>query len=139
MARVLAEATEAEPESAIVATARAVDRYFRIALPQHVEDEEKSIAPRLPTHEDTALARMRGEHRAHEPRLAALLSHTAAIEGAPRELDAHRVALRQVVTLLTEELEAHLVYEEAALFPAIARLSPHDAGAVVLEMRARRR
>lgn len=138
MARVLVQASGAEPESAIAATAGAVDRYFRTALPLHIEDEEKSVAPRLSTAQDGALARMRGEHRAHELRCAALLALTEAIEREPHRLREVRAALAEVVPSLCTELEAHLVHEEEALFPAIAALSAHDARAIVAEIRARR-
>src|SRR5689334_19419821 len=71
LAERLADAPPSTPPSDLSETAAAVRRYFTVALPLHVADEDRSISPRL---------------RARAPAVAALLDELevehAAIEGA---------------------------------------------------------
>src|SRR5688572_21965928 len=61
------------PDEQIRSAAADVQRYFRHGLPHHVEDEEKSILPRLEGRSaeiDQALSQMEREHHEHEALLA---------------------------------------------------------------------
>ncbi|MCB9564733.1 MAG: hemerythrin domain-containing protein [Kofleriaceae bacterium] len=121
---------------------RAVARYFRDALPLHVEDEERGLVPRLIGRDpvvDDALATMAAQHRDHGPGLDALLAAVAAVRAAPADVEARRV-LAAAAGALDAAFAAHLDLEERVVFPAIGRLL--DAGVraeLVRELRARRR
>ncbi|MCC6217081.1 MAG: hemerythrin domain-containing protein [Polyangiaceae bacterium] len=118
-----------------------VERYFRVALPLHVRDEEDGLAPRLTTAPPAvleALATMTRQHAEHTPLLEGLLAALAAVEAAPDDL-ARRAALAGVVRELEPELEAHLRLEEAVVFPYLERaLSREVEAELVAELRARR-
>jgi hypothetical protein len=112
--------------------AAAVHRYFTVALPLHVEDEERSIAPRLAA--SPALATVRDEHRAHETLLARLIPAWEALTRDPRA----RAATLDEARALEATLEAHLALEEREILPAVAALPERDQRDIVAEMRARR-
>ncbi len=121
--------------------AAAVHRYFAIALPLHVADEDLSLTPRLVGRDpvvDAALARLAVEHADHEPALARLCELTSALAADP----ARHAALGPVLAPLAAELragfEAHLALEEAVVFPAVAGLPAADQAAIVRELRDRR-
>jgi len=124
---VAASTEEAREES------EAVRRYFTLALPHHVADEDLSLAPRLAGKDpllDATLARLAADHRAHEALVARVVE---AIDLGDRD------ALRRVAPALEAAFLEHLAEEEAVVFPAIgARLSPDEQAAVRAEMRARR-
>src|SRR5690242_6505881 len=66
-------ATETETRDA----AAAVERYFTVALPLHVLDEDESLLPRLRGRNadlDLAIALMHGEHLDHKGTIARLAS-----------------------------------------------------------------
>ncbi|MEZ0228392.1 MAG: hemerythrin domain-containing protein, partial [Planctomycetota bacterium] len=73
----------AAPASEVAAAAESVHRYFTVALPLHVADEDASIAPRLLAREADgpvaeALATMSREHVAIEELIGELAPHWAA-------------------------------------------------------------
>jgi hypothetical protein len=121
-------------------------RYFGVALPLHVTDEDESLAPRLRAHplpDDLAgaLDRMTREHVAIEALLGDVLLPAwrglAAGPGRSAVEDACRLGApsARLHALLAE----HLVLEETALFPAIPRLLGREALAEIAEeIRARR-
>ncbi len=126
----------------IAAGAAAVHRYFTEAMPLHVEDEERSLLPRLAGRErelDEALERMRREHHSHQGPLQLLVEHCEVLARHPDSLAQLRAPLASNVELLQHELESHLELEERAIFPAVQRLfTPADHAAVMSELRARR-
>ncbi|HEY0838813.1 MAG TPA: hemerythrin domain-containing protein [Vulgatibacter sp.] len=117
-----------------------VERYFSIALPLHVRDEEDSVLPRLQGTDpevDRALEVMEAQHEGHEARLAALLAAARAVREDPADRG-RRGALAAAAQILVDEFETHLKLEEAILFPAIARLPPEVKVEVFAEARSRR-
>jgi hemerythrin-like domain-containing protein len=130
---------ERAPEAERREAAERLHRYFTIALPLHVADEEQSLRPRLdvtaPPELARALAAMAREHDAHDALLAPLLAAWDALgRGAPADV----AALSPLARALERATRAHLEAEERILFPAAARLPARDQHAIVSELRARR-
>lgn len=132
--------------------AAAVDRYFTVALPLHVADEEESIMPRLeaaPAGTDASreaildlLASLRRQHREMHALLDELHPLWAAVARDPAAFaiawpDGDR-ALGQGAARLAEMMHEHLALEEARFVPALACLPEDDRAAVAREIRARR-
>ena len=140
-ARHLADAeavTDSEAREAALATAR----YFTLALPLHVRDEEESIVPRLAGRDaeiDAALRDMSRQHLDHLPPLARLVELLQDIAAAPGERLSVRSELTAVVAELDHAFTEHLASEEQVILPAIRRLLDADEQrAVIAELRARR-
>ena len=116
-------------------------RYFGVALPLHVRDEDESVRPRLERLGDAALsealATMSAEHHAAEAALVELLDAWRLIAATPDETRCRNTA--RAAAWLAEHLERHLRGEEAIIFPALDRLPASDEEAIVAEMQARRR
>lgn len=121
--------------------ARAVTRYFSIALPLHAADEDESIAPRLrrvaPTAVVEALARMTEEHGPIEAAIAAALPFWTSLEEDPHD-DAVRAACADAGHRLHALFGPHLDAEEAIIFPALARLPEAEIAVISAELRQRR-
>ena len=127
---------DADPAQLGDAAAR-LHRYFTVALPLHVADEERSVRPRL---EPTASAElsdtfteMSNEHTESDALVARLLPFW---ESSPT-----RSQLRGTLVTartLAELMERHLAREEHVLFPAVARLPSATQKEIAAEMRARR-
>ena len=131
-------ATAAAPDAEVADAAARVHRYFTVALPLHVADEEQSLAPRLRRYAPDTLAAlddMEREHRAHDALLAGLVAAWAAIGEDP----ARRAATAEAAARLRAELERHLAAEERLVVPALAGLPTDEQQAILEEMRARRR
>lgn len=132
---------EADPEQ-VVEAAEAVRRYFALALPLHVADEEQTLAPLIAGRDaavDVALAQMAREHTEHEQSVAALVSLCGRIAREPERLAELREQLASVAEPLDAALRAHLALEESAIFPALSRLlSQSEEEEVRQAMRARR-
>ena len=130
------------PESEIVEACEGCERYFNLALPLHVQDEEQSVYPRLhgkSAEVDAALSTMREQHAAHEATLTELLAALAAVRGQPGNREA-RGRLERAAVALEAELEEHLGLEERVILPAVKeRLSHDEQRAIIGELRARRR
>lgn len=126
------------PDAEVQSACDAVLRYFTVALPLHVEDEEQSLLPRLlaqaPGLEPT-LRQMESQHARQEPLLEALIEALTALRGGPQEAT-HRKAVAQAADALSRDFAEHLVMEEAILFPAVRRELSH---AVQLEIRQEQR
>lgn len=129
------------PAAEVVDACERCERYFREALPLHVEDEEASVRPRLAgagPEVASALAQMHDEHAAHAPILAGLQSALSAVRLAPAEAAARR-QLIEAATAASAAFEHHLAEEERVVFPALRRLSERARAEIVSELRARRR
>lgn len=96
-------------------------RYFREAAPHHTEDEEEDLFPMLAGSED-GIATLQDEHR-HAEDLHAQVDRLGAAwleKGwlTENELASLRTALRELASLY----EAHIAFEEKAVFPAARRV-----------------
>jgi iron-sulfur cluster repair protein YtfE (RIC family) len=132
------ETAGAEPE--VVEACAAVERYFEVALPLHIEDEEQSILPRLRggrSEVDEALSTMEDQHRAHGPLIEEMLAASRSVRRLPGD-PAARERLRLAAVHLGAEFETHLTIEERVLFPAVKLLSPEAQALIRTEQRARR-
>lgn len=135
-------AAQGIPNDQIVSAAADVQRYFRHGLVHHVEDEERSLLPRLrgrSSEVDEALAKMEREHREHEAPLARLLALMDRLMADP----ASHARLAATVAGAAEELgaafESHLVDEEQKIFAHLKQLlSPAEQAEILAEIRARR-
>jgi hemerythrin-like domain-containing protein len=109
--------------------ALALDRYFRIALPLHVADEDESLRPRLDRLHDPALSAaletMSAEHVIADEKLAELLERWRAIAAEPSA--ARCVETRSAALWLDGYLTRHLGEEETRIFPALERLPPAES------------
>lgn len=117
--------------------AACVERYFRVALPLHVADEELSLRPRLldaplAARVHLALDAMTEEHGAIEALVATLLPRWVALAARPLELAALAPALAGDSKDLRRRFDVHLEQEERVLFPAVRE----HLGAVALAIRA---
>ncbi|MDP3278534.1 MAG: hemerythrin domain-containing protein [Deltaproteobacteria bacterium] len=130
------EASDAER----IASCQSVARYFREALPLHVQDEHESIAPRIRTRSAevrAAVDRMELEHHEHLPELSALLQALEDLARLPSR-EANRSELASCAARMIDAFEAHLVHEETVLFPAIALLDASVQDEIIRELRGRR-
>ncbi len=142
MAETLAlPATAARPPAEIADGADGVRRYFEVALPLHVADEELSLTPRLLRHAPTtaaALATMRREHGEHAPLVAAVIACCREVALDPRALPRLAPALAVDARALAAAMDDHLAAEERELFGAIPDIPAAEQAAIVAELRARR-
>ncbi len=137
---------EARPVSAeqLAEAARSLTRYFGVALPLHVADEDVSIARRFaarprPAEVAAALDDMTAQHVAIDRLLDALVPAWTHVARDPAALEQHRPALAPKSAALAALMEAHLAAEEATIFPWLRGALDADARAAILaEMRARR-
>ncbi|MEO8798889.1 MAG: hemerythrin domain-containing protein [Polyangiaceae bacterium] len=129
-------------DAAIVDACNDVERYFGLAFPLHLQDEEESILPRILGRSprlDEALRRMTSDHVAHAAPLAALLELAVKVRESAND-QVKRDGLASAASALRVELERHLREEEAIIFPGIELSLSNDVQAqIVEEMRARRR
>ena len=134
------ERTDAPHDEIVDACAR-VERYFGVALPLHVRDEEESVLPRLRGRSieiDAALDRMHDEHALHAPLLERLLAACVAVRAAPGE-ESLRASLLAAAHALDAAFAPHLQSEEEIVFPALRALVPaNEQLEIVAELRARR-
>jgi iron-sulfur cluster repair protein YtfE (RIC family) len=140
LALAVGERVDASNEDIIDGCER-VERYFTVAFPRHIRDEEDSVLPRLKGRSpelDFALAKMAGEHGAHVSGLEELQKYCREVRARPTD-DAARAALARVARHLSAEFEPHLKNEEELIFPAIRKfLSAEEQSEMVAELRARR-
>ena len=142
LAVALAEpAALARPAADVADGADGVRRYLALALPLHVADEDLSLTPRLLARApatEAALARMHGEHLAHEALIADVAARCAAIARAPAQLASLGPHLAGPAAELRAALALHLEEEERDVFPSLAALTPDDVAAILAELRGRR-
>lgn len=139
----IAAAVDRSPEE-IAESARAVEHFFRVALPIHAADEDLSVAPRLrdvcndPSVLD-ALDKMSAQHPIVDrsgDELAALLR---TVGSDPTSLARHSAELADRVHALEALWLDHLGTEERMIFPALLVTLPDSERALVMaECRARR-
>jgi hypothetical protein len=130
----------ASSPSEVAAAGSALSRYFGVALPLHVADEEESLRPRLAGATELApiLEQLGDEHVAIEGVLGAVVPRFTLVGAEPARLG-ELTAVRDELGRLETLLEAHLALEETRLFPALEGLLPAAARAEILaEQRARR-
>ena len=138
--------TRGAPAGEISDAAARVERYFRVALPLHVEDEERSIRPRLlaagvvdPGGEIArALDAMSAQHVDIDGALEALLPRWAAIARDAAALDEGRAELHAATARLCAAFEAHLAGEEAWILPAVKASLAREHESIAREMQLRR-
>lgn len=143
-ARRIAEA-ESAPEQDVREAATAVRRYFHVALPLHVLDEDESVEPRLRRAEagvgadlDAALTRMTAEHREMDPMLERLVALCDELRDEPSRLPSVRGELRAVLDGVEPLMARHLESEERWMFPAVAALDAAVRAELFVEFRGRR-
>lgn len=143
-ARRIAEA-EGAPDQDVREAATAVQRYFHVALPLHVLDEDESVEPRLRGSGtepgaglDAALGRMTAEHREMEPLLERLVALCDELRGEPGRLSSLRGELRAVLDGVEPLMARHLESEEKWMFPAVAELDAAVRAELFAEFRGRR-
>lgn len=130
---------EAVPAEEVREAAASVRRYFTEALPKHVEDEERSLAPRLEERlPQRTLSMMTSQHREIEAELAELSRLWPALESAPAELPRLALDLRSPTLRMAGLWEPHLALEEREIFPEVARLPAEARAEIWVEMRQRR-
>ena len=127
----------------VAGAAGLVERYFRVALPLHVDDEERSLGSRLlaaPVAPGVLLAieAMTDEHEVLERLVAGLLPRWAELAERPSELASLASLLAEDTGELRRRCDAHLEDEERVLFPAVREHLRADARAIREEMIARR-
>lgn len=134
------DATDAD----IADAAARVHRYFTVAFPLHVIDEDESIRPRLERAGDdaitSALLQMSAEHVSADALLAELSPEWATIAERPAHARENASRLIPRTRALIDELEPHLALEEEVIFPRMTQLlGAETCAAIVDELRARRR
>lgn len=131
-------------DSDIVDAALRVHRYFTVAFPLHVLDEEESIRPRLeklggPAVRE-ALSTMSDEHTSADALLERLIPEWEQIAQMPDRARDRAEELIPLTRSLIDELETHLELEEKEIFPHLSGLlDDSELDAIVSELRDRRR
>jgi hypothetical protein len=121
-----------------------VERYFTMALPLHVEDEDVSLARLLRELELSEELRrgveeMERQHREIEALVATLLPRWRLLREQPGRHEEFARELLADSERLKGLMEEHLGLEERLLFPeARARLSPASVAALSAEIQERR-
>lgn len=141
MAEDVAFRDDVPDEEASAAYARC-ERYFAESFPLHVEDEERSLLPRLlglRADVDLSINEVQAQHGEHEGLIRNLIVGLGKIRLDPRDVDL-RQSVRATASRLAPELERHLALEERTIFPlARSLLSPEKQADVIAELRARHR
>jgi len=130
-------------DAGVAEAAARVERYFRVAYPLHVEDEEISLRPRLMAVKAApeialCLDAMTAEHDAMEALVAGLLPRWATVAERPSDLAALAPGLGDDTAELARRFDAHLEQEERVLFPAVEEHLTAEALVIRAEMVARR-
>ncbi len=132
---------EGAPGCEIADDAAAVHRYFAHSLPQHADDEELWLLPRLAGRDrrvDAALVKMHRDHRGLPVAVARVVELCAELAASPARHAALAPALGAAAAVLREQLENHLALEEEIVFPALGTLLGARARAdLARELRAR--
>ena len=131
------------PADEVAEAARQLVRYFTLALPLHVEDEELSLLPRLRglgAELDARLETMRAEHERIDALLAPQVEAWQALAEAPGRLTTRAAALLPQARELHALFERHLGAEEEHIFPALrTELDDEALDAIRAAIRERRR
>lgn len=122
-------------------TAGWIRRYFTIALPLHIADEDDTLAPRLVGMGGEiaqAMKTMAVDHIDHQLRIDRLIQLARLLETNPAQLPAVAPPLGRLVEDIAAELSVHLELEERVVFPAIRMLPAATQETVLAEVRRRR-
>ncbi len=126
----------------IVRASEDCERYFTTSLRLHIEDEERSIEPRLRLADpacSSSLDAMTTQHKEHAPLLDSLCESLRRLRESPANASLREAAGATAIKL-SALFEEHLTLEETIIFPAVQRaLSPEVQRTIVNEVRARRR
>lgn len=140
LARTIGERDDV-PAEEVQAACDQVERYFTVAYPLHMEDEEQTLLPRLRAQAPElgpVLQTVSTQHAEHDQALSALLAALASVRENPADAIRRR-ALAAAATTLWGEFAEHLAMEEAIIFPAIRRhLGDEAKGTLMEQLRARR-
>lgn len=118
-----------------------IRRYFTVALPLHVADEEQTIAPRIAGAGASVAAALKtgaAEHADHQYLIARLVELCEEVERRPAELRVINGRLSRLVEVLASELAQHLELEERVVFPALRVLSAAERAEILAAARSRR-
>jgi iron-sulfur cluster repair protein YtfE (RIC family) len=129
------------PDAEVREACASCERYFSEALPLHVEDEERSLLPRLAglrDEVDQALSTMHAQHEAHVELVSALVHALVEVRTHPGDAGS-RALLRAAAASARSAFDEHLTLEETVIFPAARELLPEVSAEAVRELRARRR
>lgn len=141
LARTLVERGSDASSDEVREVAAQVRRYFTVALPQHVADEDLTIAPHLVDAEPQVAAALRtlaADHTAHTSVIASLMDDLGALERDPSALSQIRTRLAWAVERLAFQLAEHLALEERVVFPALRRLPDRKRDEILAAIRERR-
>ena len=132
-----------ESDDQIREAAAALRRYFEIALPLHVDDEELSLLPRLwasaKPRELSALNDSVSQHRGLDATLARLMPSWSMAAHDPRRWREIAADAAEDTLELEALFRSHLELEEKLIFPlARSVLSKRELDALAAEIRARR-
>ena len=142
LARRLVEQGADRPLEEVRETAAQICRYFTVAFPLHLEDEDQTIAPRLIAAGEevaAALEAMEKEHLDHQPLVDRFVALCREIERHPAQLAATRDALSRATEHLATELATHLELEERVVFPALRAMPTEERARMLGELRERRK
>lgn len=139
----LGQARDQTPEQ-LAETASRVLRYFTLALPMHIEDEDYALVPHLfatslPAEMMRHLWEMGRQHEELEQLVDELVPLWAMVRDTPERHAAVADKLSRMGRQLQAQLEDHLTLEELHLFPLIReRLEPQALAAIGQQMLDRR-
>ncbi len=139
----LAQSPQA-PASDRIEAARAVLRYYTIALPLHEADENESVYPRLkralpPGELAHANQEMVDQHAGIDATIAELVPMWQQIEREPESQNELGEPLRLRTEHLRSLWNAHLALEEEQVIPAMRKyLATEELSKIAQEMRDRR-
>ena len=132
------------PDELLADAARQLARYFGVALPLHVADEDVSIAHRLrpfgkPADVEQALLEMTHQHERMDGHLDVLVPAWQRIAADVSALARERGVIAPRTRALAVLMAPHLAMEEATIFPWIRRtIDPETLATITAELRARR-
>lgn len=122
-------------------TAGQVRRYFTLAFPLHLADEDEILMPRLGNQNtglDAALAKMHADHEDHAEAVRRLVAICSALEQEPQQLPVRAEELGEAAVALANVIEPHLQLEEETIFPALKQLPREIRDEMRHAMRERR-
>ncbi|MBI2897170.1 MAG: hemerythrin domain-containing protein [Deltaproteobacteria bacterium] len=141
-ARIALDTSPSDEE--VAEAAAALHRYFSVALPLHVADEDLSLRPRLerfgaPAEVREALSRMSMQHLDIDQVLAEALPLWLALSRGEASRAQRSKDLVSLGRSLGEHFDGHLDLEERVIFPVVRTLLPADEEeALAGEIRRRR-
>lgn len=128
---------EGADQAKVRESAEVVARYFSEAFVLHVEDEERSVLPRLGADADWA-SRVHEEHARDADLVAKLVAICRELCDVAPEPSA-RTRLGRLTASLAPRIHAHLELEERTMLPQLAELPAETLAQILQEMEARRR